>query len=174
MTAYSLALALAAFAMVLMALGLRAYSKRRMAALDMAGEVVYWDATQSGETFESTEHGLTGRPDYILKSGKELIPVERKSRMLSGRAPHSGEILQLAAYCLLVEERFGRTVLRGQLQYPDRTLDIAFDDHLRRQLTAALHAMHEAITKDDVARSHTSPARCRACGFRDICTQALG
>ena len=93
--------------------------------------------------------------------------------MLSGRAPHDGEILQLAAYCLLVEERFGKVVLRGQLQYPDRTLDIPFDDHLRGQLAAALHAMQGAMRASDVARSHTRAGRCRACGFRDNCGQAL-
>jgi len=123
--------------------------------------------------FISDRHGLTGKPDYILRSGDELIPVERKSRALAGRMPHDGERLQLAAYCLLVEERFSRPVRRGQLQYPDRTLDIPFDDRLRAELAAALQALHEASRQPDVSRSHNNAARCRACGFRDRCGQSL-
>jgi hypothetical protein len=38
--------------------------------------------------------------------------------------PYEGEILQLAAYCLLVEERFGKPVRRGQLLYQNRSLEV--------------------------------------------------
>jgi hypothetical protein len=57
-------------------------------------------------------HGLTGKPDYILREGEELIPVEHKSRLMSAAGAYEGEILQLAAYCLLVEERFGKAKSR--------------------------------------------------------------
>jgi CRISPR-associated exonuclease Cas4 len=101
------------------------------------------------------------------------VPVERKSRTVSSSGPHDGEILQLAAYCLLVEEHFHKAVLRGQLQYRNRSIDIPFDDQLRRRLSNALDAMHEVEALRDVPRSHDSPARCRMCGHRSNCNQSL-
>jgi hypothetical protein len=38
-----------------------------------------------------------------------------------------GQSAQLAAYCLLVEERFGRPIRRGKLQYQNKTLDIPLE-----------------------------------------------
>src|ERR1039457_6600391 len=74
------------------------------------------------EVLVSHRHGLTGKPDYISREGEELIPVEQKSRVISSAGPYEGEILQLAAYCLLVEGRFGKPVRRGQLLYQNRSM----------------------------------------------------
>lgn len=98
--------------------------------LSVAGDVVYADDGVA-EVLVSEIHGLAGKPDYVRKEGDELIPVKRKSRLLSASGAYESEILQLAAYCLLVEERFGRQVKRGQLLFPNGSLDVAFDEELR-------------------------------------------
>ena len=102
-----------------------------------------------------------------------MIPVERKSRRISAPAAYEGEILQLAAYCLLVEERFGKPVHRGQLLYQNRSLEIAFDDRLRSRLLDAVAELKSAAGMSDVVRSHNSPSRCRGCGFRQTCRDSL-
>lgn len=147
----------------------RRHAVRRLAALDLAGDVVYWDDSAAAEVLVSHRHGLTGKPDYISREGEELIPVERKSRSVS--ATGEGEILQLAAYCLLVEERVGKPVRRGQLLFQNRSLEIAFDDQLRTRLLDAVGELKSAEAMSDVARSHNSPARCR--GFRQDCRDSL-
>ena len=154
---------------------LRLHAKRRLADLEIPGKPIYWDSGFNDETFFSERHGLTGKPDYILKTDAgELVPIERKSRELSAAGPYEGEILQLAAYCLLIEEHFETTVHCGQLQYGNRSIDIKFDQALRRQLLAALKAINDASSSPDgPRRSHNSPARCRACGFRTTCGDAL-
>jgi CRISPR-associated exonuclease Cas4 len=121
----------------------------------------------------SDAHGLVGKPDYILEQDGELIPVERKSRKLSTGGAYAGEILQLAAYCLLVEEHYGRPVLSGRLLYQNRSLDVPFDSDLRANLHNALRALHEADGLEEVPRCHTSSGRCRGCGFRDVCGESL-
>ena len=70
----------------------------------------------------------------------ELIPAERKSRKVSAAGTYEGEILQLAAYCLLVEEHYGRPVLTGRLLYQNRSVDVPFDEHFRTKLHNALGA----------------------------------
>ena len=68
-----------------------------MTGLDVTGEVVYGDDGAVVEVLVSHLHGLTGKPDYIQRDGEELIPVERKSRIISEAGACEGEILQLAA-----------------------------------------------------------------------------
>ena len=114
-------LILASLALLALALLFRRYAKRRAEDLGLPGEVVYSD-TGRDILFVSDTHGLAGRPDYILKDGGEMVPLERKSRQVSPSGPYEGEVLQLAAYGLLVEERFGKPVLRGLLQYPNRSI----------------------------------------------------
>jgi CRISPR-associated exonuclease Cas4 len=163
----------ASAAILVLAFFLRRHAAKRLAALDLAGEVVYWDGGAAAEVLVSHQHGLTGKPDYIRREGEELIPVEQKSRFISAAGAYEGEILQLAAYCLLVEERFGKPVRRGQLLYQNRSVEIPFDDELRVRLLDALAELKSADVMSDVPRSHNSPARCRGCGFRQACRDSL-
>ena len=81
------------------------------------------------------------------------MPVERKSRNVSQRGPFEGEVLQLAAYCLLVEEKYQTPVQRGRLQYLSRSVDVAFDARLRRDLMSTL----EPSTKHLACARATQP-----------------
>jgi CRISPR-associated exonuclease Cas4 len=132
----------------------------------MRGEIVYADQ-QNDELLVSERFCLTGRPDYILEQDGELVPVERTG-------PHDGGVLQLAAYCLLVEDRYQTTVRRGQLQYLNRPIDVLFDDVLRGKLLRTLEAVDQASGLREVPRSDASPARCGECGFRNRCDEGLG
>ena len=69
------------------------------------GRVVYADPGLWGKPEKplfDAALGLTGKPDYLIRSGKSLIPVEVKSGW-APTAPYDSHVLQLAAYCLLVE-----------------------------------------------------------------------
>jgi hypothetical protein len=40
-----------------------------------------------------------------------LVPVERKKSRAPRRGPYDGDLIQATAYCILVEEEFGRLSL---------------------------------------------------------------
>lgn len=141
---------------------------RKRAAV-LPGEVVYRD-TDGARTLVSRRHRLAGRPDYITREKHGLVPVEVKSRACGPRGPHPGERAQLLAYCVLAEEEFGGRVVRGVLQYRDRSVSVPFRDRERREIAALLAEMDAAT---DVHRSHRQAARCRSCGFRAKCDEAL-
>jgi len=65
--------------------------------------VVYHDTARRELTkaLFSARYQLTGKPDYVLADGKALIPVEVKPQR-QATSPRQGDILQLAAYCLLL------------------------------------------------------------------------
>jgi CRISPR-associated exonuclease Cas4 len=120
----------------------------------------------------SRRYGLTGRPDYVVADGADLIPVEVKSARAPAR-PYSSHVLQLAAYCLLVAETSGRRPPYGILRYADRTFQIPYTRELEEQLLEILEAMREDLAAGDAPRRHQDPRRCAACGYREVCDEAL-
>ncbi|HET7009758.1 MAG TPA: Dna2/Cas4 domain-containing protein [Anaerolineales bacterium] len=114
---------------------------------------------------------LAGRPDYLVQVGRGLVPVEVKS----GRAhagPRPGHVLQLAAYCRLVQVHSSRRPPYGILKYADRAFAVDYTPSLERELMQVLDRMRE-VGDGPPDRSHESPARCRACGVRHACDQRL-
>lgn len=120
----------------------------------------------------SAAHNLVGKPDYIVETKKGLIPVEVKSGR-TPEVPYFGHILQLAAYCLLIEETSGQTPPHGLLKYSDALYEVDFTRELRRELLDTLADMRQTRQFDDVARNHNQPGKCAACGFKTGCGDAL-
>lgn len=118
-------------------------------------------------------YGLVGKPDYLIKRGQQLIPVEVKPGRRA-QIPYDSDQMQLAAYCLLVEETTGRRPPFGVLRYADVTFKIPFDARRRHEIIDILHEMQAVTPNDVVPRSHEQPARCQGCGFFDQCEQRLG
>jgi CRISPR-associated exonuclease Cas4 len=170
------ALLLGAVGLTLLALGRRAWLTTGIPM----GEVVYSDTDKwqpVEEPLLSRRYGLVGRPDYLVKvreSGRDwTIPVEVKSRKRPPAADE-GHVLQLAAYCLLVEERYNATPPYGLLRYADATLKIPFTQTLRSAVLQAADAIRNSRRAPDVLRSHAEAGRCRRCGYLPACgAQAL-
>lgn len=145
-----------------------------------AGAVVYSDtgAEQAVPApLISRRHGLIGKPDYLIEArqgaARTMIPVEVKSRSRPG-APPSGHILQLATYCLIIEDIYGSAPSHGVLRYADGSHTIAYTADLRRAVLEAAERIRAARTAQDVPRSHQDAGRCAHCGYRQGCgSQAL-
>ena len=140
-----------------------------------AGTVIYQDTGNWQETerpLRSRRYGLVGRPDYLVQTrdgGRSfVVPVEVKSRARPAR-PYESHILQLAAYCLLVEDNFDAAPPYGLLRYADATLQIPYTDELRGRVLEAAAAIRQARRAAEVRRSHGEPRRCAACGYRSAC-----
>ncbi|MEZ4516770.1 MAG: hypothetical protein R3C44_08005 [Chloroflexota bacterium] len=72
--------------------------------------------------------------------------------------PWEGQILQLAAYCLLVEENYGVQPPYGILQYKDRAFAIEYTDELEDDLLLLLDEMRTASYAEDILPDHNQPA----------------
>lgn len=138
----------------------------RVVATDMRG----W--RRPSTPYHSPTWGLAGRPDYVLHHRGACIPVEVKGGR-TPREPYEGHVLQLAAYCLLMEEAEGRAPPYGLLRYPEATFRVPFDARLRQRVVEVLGEMRAAEARGGVARGHQDPWRCRACGYREVCDQRL-
>ncbi|HEY9401944.1 MAG TPA: CRISPR-associated protein Cas4 [Pyrinomonadaceae bacterium] len=122
----------------------------------------------------SHRHGLVGRPDYLVRTDEGILPVEAKSAACPANGvPYESHVMQLACYCLLVEEATGARVPFGVIRYRDRQLRVDYTDELRGELLALVAEMREARKAPDVHRSHDQTARCAACGYLGICDESL-
>lgn len=165
-------------ALILGGLGLwlliRAGVTRRKTGLPV-GRIAYVDTgawARCERPLFSKSHRLTGRPDYLVQKGRDLIPVEVKSGT-SPQQPYPAHILQLAAYCLLIEDQEGRVPPYGILRYDDRAFEVDYTPNLRCELLQALEQLRCDLTARDVHRSHDEPNRCQGCGYRDRCEERL-
>jgi CRISPR-associated exonuclease Cas4 len=168
MNAYLLSALLAFFGLGLFVIGMRG-----RAALPR-GRIVYIDSKslkQSSETLYDPESGLAGRPDYLIRNRHGTIPVEMKSSAAPPQ-PHEGHILQLAAYCQLVESTSGRRPPFGIIRYQDHTFRVNFTHTLRQALSRSLHQIRQWGPTTPY-RSHNRVSRCRACGYKIACDQSL-
>lgn len=116
--------------------------------------------------------GLTGKPDYLIERHGAQIPVEVKPGRHAPR-PYNSDLMQLAAYCALVEETSGRAPPYGLLRYAEATFRLDYTPAVRERLVAVLDEMHDMLEADDAARSHDDPRRCAGCGFHPICEDSL-
>lgn len=141
------------------------------------GRLIYADTSSRDwrtppQPLYAEKYGLTGKPDYLVETAQGLIPVEVKSSQ-TPPAPYLGHLLQLAAYCLLVEATTGRTPPHGLLKYANALYEVDFTPELRQELLDTLAEMRQAYHSHNVSRSHQQVAKCAACGLRYTCNEAL-
>lgn len=138
------------------------------------GIVVYSDMEDwgPGNVLRSSRYGLVGKPDYLIKQGRRLTPVEVKPQRRA-EEPYESDILQLAAYCLLVEEHTGLRPRYGLLRYRETTFRIPYSRRLERGLLRILDEMRAGACGTDAPRTHDDPTRCQFCGLRPHCSDRL-
>jgi len=139
------------------------------------GRVIYTDTggwNRLERPLFSRELLLTGKPDYLVTDGADVIPVEVKSSRAPVQ-PYPSHTLQLAAYCLLVEECYRRRPPYGIVKYADRAFEVDYTPALENELLDTLDDMRDDLNNGDAPRNHDEPHRCRACGHRQHCTQAI-
>jgi CRISPR-associated exonuclease Cas4 len=172
----TLGLGLAAALLAALAVLALVASWRLRAATGLPAARVMAQDTERGERpaapLVSHRLRLVGRPDYLLAHEGAPIPVEVKPRRRAA-APYPADLLQLAAYCLLVEETHGRAPAYGILRYAGLSWQVPFDAAARQAVLDALGRLEADRRAPEVHRSHDQPARCAACGLAHACTERL-
>jgi CRISPR-associated exonuclease Cas4 len=123
-----------------------------------------------GMSLRSHRFRLSGRPDEIreLPDGR-WVPVEFKSRSAARSGPPASHRVQVAAYCLLIEETTGRAPPFGLLRYGDGSeFRVEWTDAIRDDL---VHLLRELAAPYD-GRARPSRGRCARCAWRFACDQA--
>lgn len=167
----TLAIILVLVGIVLLWLGRRTHTatglpRGEIVSRDTAG----WEAPP--KALVSHRFRLAGRPDYLIRERDEIIPVEVKPARRADE-PYESDIVQLLTYCLLVEETERRPPPYGLLIYADQQWRFDYTDDGRQTVLDLLTELQADRSARDVARSHNHAGKCRACGQREKCSEAL-
>ena len=142
------------------------------------GKISSIEKNRQGEKQEkpliSRAYGLIGKPDYLVRTDEGIIPVEVKStKCPAGGRAYDSHVMQLSAYCLLVEDLIDESIPYGIIRHADREIAIDYTPELRDELLMLLEEMNEAFDAEDVHRSHEDARRCSGCSMREVCTESL-
>ncbi len=143
--------------------------RRRVLGLP-TGELVYEDADGQGETLSSSQYPLMGKPDYVvqLPDGRP-VPLELKLNVLDATAPYSNHEVQIAAYCLILEDYFEQAPTHGILRYADCEFTIEYTPALRKKVIRLLGDMARCSEREPPPLKNQRAAKCRTCAFQPIC-----
>lgn len=163
LTSTVLALVCVAAGLALAAWAVRALSRRR--ADSSAGALVAIDAGRPA-VLRSERFRIRGRPDGLRRTRDgRLVPVELKSRASPPNGPARSHVVQVWAYCLLVEEATGRAPPFGLLRYADHDYRVRWDAAAREELLA----LRSELGRPYDGRATPSPARCARCAWVRSC-----
>ncbi len=169
MLVFAILLALLAVILFIMA------SRQRQKAGIPVGKVIYADASQWGKVEKplyDEDLRLTGKPDYLIQKGTQVIPIEVKSRT-APPSPHESHIYQLIAYCVLVEYAYKKRPQYGIIHYADKSFAIGFSTSMEKKLRQTVGEMQSRADGPTIDRSHQDAKRCQHCGYRLVCDQSL-
>lgn len=172
-------IAIIGIGLMILALFLIGYSKRMRSLVKSEkksygvpeGRILYSDLNVPATALFSKRFRLSGKPDYIVQKHNRSIPVEVKSG--GGSHPHQSQILQLAAYCQILEDTSGVFVPEGLLVYNNVPFRIPFDPKLRFELESIIKTMRSSLRTGEVQRNHQDPRRCKHCSMRRYCSEAI-
>lgn len=149
-------------------------TKRKRSELALpSGELIYEDnAENPGRLLYSYRMYVMGKPDVLIKQKSMIIPVEVKTGK-TPREPYHTHIMQLVAYCHLVEENYHVRPTYGIIRYPNREFSIQYTEVLERELQRIVGDMRVKRGTPEIHRSHNQRGKCASCGFRSDCSERL-
>ncbi|MGQ0714615.1 MAG: CRISPR-associated protein Cas4 [Gemmatimonadaceae bacterium] len=138
------------------------------------GRVVASDSVvaRPSRVLRSARYGISGKPDYLVQEHGRIAPVELKPARESD-SPWLRDIVQLAAYCLLLEETEPRFAGYGYLRYAHRTFRIDFTERVRNELLRTIAGMRADLAARDVPPNHRDPRRCAGCMLVSVCGRVV-
>jgi len=124
---------------------------------------VYKDHSEVPEKpFFSKTYLLTGKPDLIVKNKDGTFPVEIKSGYRPNK-PYKNHIMQLASYCLLLENN-GSKPKHGLLQYKNGSpFKIDYTTELRKEVIKTIIDMRKSVLGNELIVSEHDKDRCGYC-----------
>lgn len=152
-------------ALLLISIGIASLARRSREARH--GILVAVDSGHRGRKLTSERYRLVGTPDELRRRPDgRIVPVEWKSGRAPLGGPHRSHRVQVAAYCLLVEETEGRPPPYGVLRYGDGSeFTVPWDAPAR----AAVLAGRRELDRPYDGRADPSPGKCAGCRWRPGC-----
>ncbi|MFH0816766.1 MAG: PD-(D/E)XK nuclease family protein [Methanobacteriota archaeon] len=140
---------------------------------NVVGEIEYLDLNATKpEMLVSKAHCIRGRPDLILQQEGASIPVEIKTGRVP-RGPLFSHILQVAAYCVILEDINGKPATHGLLRYGSVEHEVEYTPDLKKLVLEKAASIRAARKAGGAHRNHNRPSKCKGCSRRAACPEKL-
>lgn len=116
----------------------------------------------------SRKYGLSGKLDMLVKTEKELIPIEMK---YTYNAPGLNHKYQLAAYMLILEAEYNKGIRKGIIHtIPDKkSYVINNNDEIRSKVKCILMKTRKIINEEYFPAKPRGWRKCKECEYRKFC-----
>ena len=120
---------------------------------------------------KSEDLKLHGIADMIIETHNAVYPIEFK---ISANNKKRGDILQLAAYGMLAEMYFKKSVSLGFLVGKGKILyEVSIDENIRQQVLITRKEIHTMLERGRKPDSSASLIQCSACEYVNFCNDRL-
>ncbi|MBR9691732.1 CRISPR-associated protein Cas4 [Candidatus Woesearchaeota archaeon] len=120
---------------------------------------------------ESPELELNGIVDQIEVYPDGFIPIELKTGSMPNEGVWPGHRIQLAAYALLMEEKFGKEIKEGFVYYLDQQerRQIVMNSFLKQEVRELKDKVRVLLNGEEIPEFTGNENKCKKCGLREKC-----
>lgn len=125
----------------------------------------------SEQRVESDELQLKGIVDRIEVYKDGYVPIELKTGKIPREGVWPGHKIQIAAYAMLIEEKFNTQVKEGFVNYLDakETRRIAINPFMKEEIINLVKEVQKLLKNQDIPSYCENKNKCVKCGLRETC-----
>lgn len=126
---------------------------------------------QSEFRIDSDELELKGIIDQIEVYSEQKIPIELKTGTAPSEGVWPGHRIQLGAYALLMEDKFGKEVKEGFVYYLDtqQKRHITINPFLKQEVKELKEKVRKLLENKEIPNFTDNENKCAKCGLYDQC-----
>lgn len=144
---------------------------KKIKYIPVKSKIEYIGADKEGKEIISEKYGIRGKPDYILCIDDDFIPVEEKTADLV--SPPLSHVIQITAYCMLVEDKYGKSPPYGIIKYKNSQFKIPYEMRWKKMVIEMRKKMLKDLEKGKAHRNHFNKRKCLNCARREFCNEKL-
>jgi len=125
----------------------------------------------SEKRVQSEKLQLKGIIDRIEVYEDGYVPIELKTGKMPKEGVWPGHRIQIAAYSMLIEEKFNTTVKEGFVRYLDskETRHITINPFMREEITNLVKEVQNLLKNQQPPNYCENKNKCTNCGLRETC-----
>lgn len=125
----------------------------------------------SEQRVESDKLQLRGIVDRIEVYEQSYVPVELKTGKMPKDGVWPGHRIQIAAYAMMIEEKFNTNVKEGFVNYLDakETRHIAINPFMRVEIINLVNEVQELLKSQSPPNYCENRNKCTNCGIKETC-----
>ena len=120
---------------------------------------------------QSKQLELRGIIDKLEIHGTRVIPIEMKSGKMPNKGMWPGHRIQLAAYLMLLQEKYIKTIKSGYIHYIDHNekRELVLNPFITKEVIETKDKVKTLLKSQNIPNICENKNKCNACSLKTIC-----